>query len=154
MLRDSNVLEMTDDVGKRVYSITKKYDIDDFTYQKDDKEPMFGQSIEVYMSSIGQNIQEYLVNFEMFIDIMEEYGFALTTPPLSGKNSGIFDNQSYGYKPGLGPFDSILSNLSKLSSQDMTLKKQYRDAFQMIHEDNSGLRQLSVLNNWFIFQKK
>ena len=154
MLRDSNVLEMTDDVGKRVYSITKKYDIDDFTYQKDDKEPMFGQSIEVYMSSIGQNIQEYLVNFEMFIDIMEEYGFALTTPPLSGKNSGIFDNQSYGYKPGLGPFDSILSNLSKLSSQDMTLKKQYRDAFQMIHDDNAGLRQLSVLNNWFIFQKK
>jgi hypothetical protein len=154
MLRESKVLDMTDEFGKRVYSITKQYEIDDFTYHKDDKEAMFGQKIDVYMSSIGQNIHEYLVNFEMFIDLMNEYGFSLATPSLSGKNSGIFDNQSYSYKPGLGPFDSILSNLAKLSSQDMTLKKQYSDALQMLHEDNAGLRQLSVLNNWFIFQKK
>ena len=115
---------------------------------------MFGQTIDVYMSSIGQSIQEYLVNFEMFVDLMTEYGFALAVPDMHGKHSGIFDSQSFSYQKGLGGFDQILSKLANLSSKDMGLKTYYSEALQMLLEENAGLRQLSVLNNWFIFQKQ
>jgi hypothetical protein len=54
----------------------------------------------------------------------------------------------------MGGFDQILSQLANLSSKDMTLKTYYGEALQMLLEENAGLRQLSVLNNWFIFQKQ
>jgi len=154
MLQERSVLEMTDDYEKPVYTLTKTYEIEDFTYHKDNKEAMFGQTIDVYMSSIGQSIQEYLVNFEMFVDMMTEYGFALAVPDMHGKHSGIFDSQSFSYQKGLGGFDQILSKLANLSSKDRGLKTYYSEALQMLLEENAGLRQLSVLNNWFIFQKQ
>ena len=73
-------LEMIDEFGNKVYSITKKYEIDDFTYAKDDREKLFGQEIDVYMNSIGQTMKEYLVNFELFTEIMKEYDLVLTKP--------------------------------------------------------------------------
>jgi hypothetical protein len=149
----SAILQMTDEFGHKVYSITKTYGIDDFTYQKDDKTNMFGQTIDVYMNSIGQTIQEYLVNFEMFIDIMKDYGFELATPALSGKHSGIFDSKDFTYQQGYGGFDQVLGGLAELSSKDMSLKRYYSEALNMLTEENLGLRELSVLNNWFIFRK-
>ena len=50
-----------------------KYDLDDFSYIKDNISKLFGQEIDVYMSSIGQTITEYLVNFQLFIELMKEY---------------------------------------------------------------------------------
>ena len=42
---------------------------------------MIGKEIEVFMSSIGQPLVEYLVNFNFFIDIMKEYGFEVSELP-------------------------------------------------------------------------
>ena len=66
---------MMDEFGNRVFSIHKKYDIDDFGYSKDNIGKLFGQQIDVYMNSIGQTIPEYLVNFQLFIELMKEYDF-------------------------------------------------------------------------------
>jgi len=89
----------------------------------------------------------------MFVDIMKEYGFELATPALSGKHSGIFDSKDLTYQQGYGGFDQILGSLRELSSKDTLLKQRYSEALQMLTEENLGLRELSVLNNWFIFRK-
>ena len=44
---------------------------------------MLGQEINVFMESIGQNIPEYLVNFDYFVDIMDKYGFVSMTEDRS-----------------------------------------------------------------------
>jgi len=152
-LEDKETLEMTDEFGKQVYALTKRYDLTDFQYTKDNREEMFGHKLDVYMRSIGQTITEYLVNFEMLIDLMKEYGFRLETPALKGKHSGIFDHRDFTYRPGLGGFDQFLSQLASLASKDTRIKRSHAEALQMLEPENGGLRELSTLNNWFIFQK-
>ena len=65
---------------------------------------MLGNKIDVYMSSIGQYIEEYLVNFEFFIHMMNEYGFTLQNP----KSSNTF------IKGPIGNFDDIIDNLDSI----------------------------------------
>ena len=146
-------LEMIDEFGNKVYSITKKYEMDDFSYQKDNIEKLFGQEIDVYMNSIGQTMKEYLVHFELFIDIMREYDLVLKTP-ISGKDfKGYFDNEEQGYPSGLGGFELMIGELDKIYSKDLSAKQYYPEAFGLLKDKNSLLRKLSGLNNWFIFEK-
>ena len=154
---------MKDEVENKVYSITKNYEIESFDYNKGNVSNMFGQEIIVEMSSIGQAITEYLVNFDMFKDFMKLYKFKLVKPNLRGKFSGIFDKEDYVIEDGLGSFETIINNLPKLSSKDPLLKDKniemkkkrgpYYEANKMNTKNNDLLKQLSSLNNWFIFQK-
>ena len=161
-LEEKDRLEMKDEFKNTIYSIQKNYDIDNFEYQKEKREDMFGKEIIVYMNSIGWEITEYLVNFDMFIDIMKEYNFKLVKPKLRGVHSGIFDADKYTVKDGLGSFGSIIEHLNQLSEKDILLKKNkqnnkikgpYYDALKMNSKENHMLKVLSELNNWFIFQK-
>jgi len=144
---------MIDEFGNKVFSITKKYELDDFTYSKDNIEKLFGQQIDVYMNSIGQTIKEYLVNFQLFIEIMKEYDLVLATPDVKKEFKGFFDNPDLSYIDGLGGFEKMIDNLDKLYSKDLSLKQYFPEAFGLIKDKNRLLRELSGLNNWFIFQK-
>ena len=148
-------IEMKDNFDQRVYSIAKKYSIDNFTYEEINKEELFGQKIEVYMRSIGQTIIEYLVNFDMFIDIMKEYNFHLVRPGNKKSSSArnILNSKDISTADGLGSFDRIIEALPKLQSSDRDLKKFYGGALRMSIQKNQPLRVLSSLNNWFIFQR-
>lgn len=152
--KPNHTLDMEDEFGNRVYAIIKKYEIADFTYRKDNKQELFGQEIDVYMNSIGQTITEYLVNFDMFVDIMKEYGFHLDTPKLMGRYSGIFDTTAMSYSKGFGGFEQILKNLEQRVSNDADLRNDYKGCIEIMSADNGSLRELSSLNNWFIFQKR
>ena len=154
LLKDKDSVSMFDDFENKIYSIAKDYDLDDFVYKKDDLSNVLGQKIKVEMSSIGQEITEFLVNFEFFIDIMKEYNFELVSPNLKGKYSGIFDTKDLSYKKGLGGFEQIIKKLPNLSSKDTSIKKFYPESLNILKEENIPLQQLSALNNWFIFQKK
>ena len=138
---DSEHISMDDDSGVKVYDIEKKYDIESFDFDKDDMTNMLGNKIDVYMSSIGQYIEEYLVNFEFFIHMMNEYGFTLQNPK-SKKNTFI--------KGPIGNFDDIIDNLDSIKD-DKSFKKYYREALEVGRD--GGYRTLSGLNNWFIFKK-
>ncbi|MAD57228.1 MAG: hypothetical protein CMK44_01465 [Porticoccus sp.] len=162
LLKQDGKVEMFDEFKNKVYSIEKNYDIDDFTYNKDNIEQLFGQVINVYMSSIGMEIPEYLVNFDMFKNIMEEYRFRPVKPQLKGINRGIFDNEKYLTGDGMGSFEEIIDNLDKLSEKDPLIKKSrqnslikgpYYKALEINNKENEKLKLLSSLNNWFIFQK-
>ena len=149
----NNHLEMFDEYNNKIYSITKDYDIDDFTYNKDNIEKLFGQKIDVYMNSIGQTIPEYLVNFELFIEMMKEYDLILAKPDVKKDTKGFFDNPDYSYIDGLGGFELMIQDLDKLYSKDLSLKNFFPESFDLLKEKNKLLRELSGLNNWFIFQK-
>ena len=146
-------IEMMDEFNNKVYSITKKYELEDFNYSKDNIEKLFGQKIDVYMNSIGQTITEYLVNFELFIEIMKEYDLVLSKPDMKKDFKGFFDNSDLSYSDGIGGFEKIIDNLESLYSKDLSLKQYFPEAFGLLKEKNKLLRDLSSLNNWFIFQK-
>ena len=55
------------------WKITKKYDSKVFPAT----EESLGKKIEVYIESIGQSIDEYLVNIDYFTEIAEEFGLVL-----------------------------------------------------------------------------
>ena len=150
---ESGYLEMIDEFNNKVYSIHKNYDIDDFTYSKDNVEKILGNKIDVYMNSIGQTITEYLVNFDYFIDVMKEYDLVLTKPDVKKEFKGYFDNSDLSYQDGLGGFELMINNLDKLYSKDISLKSFFPEAFGLLKDKDSPLRDLSSLNNWFIFQK-
>ena len=146
-------IEMIDEFNNKVYSITKKYELEDFNYSKDNIEKLFGQKIDVYMNSIGQTITEYLVNFELFIEMMKEYDLVLAKPDVKKDFKGFFDNADLSYRDGLGGFEKMIDNLEALYSKDLSLKQYFPEAFGLLKESNKLLRDLSSLNNWFIFQK-
>ena len=149
---ETNNFEMIDDFGNKVFSITKKYSLENFNYLKDNKEELFGQEIDVYMNSIGKTFTEYLVNFEMFIDIMKEYDLYLIKPKFKINHQGIFDE--FQYIDGLGGFEQIINELNKLYSKDLDLKQYFPESFNLLKKENKLLKELSSLNNWFIFQKQ
>lgn len=150
---ENGYLEMIDDFGNKVYSIRKNYQVDDFSYKKDEIEKLFGNEINVYMSSIGKEFPEYLVNFEIFINIMKEYDLVLDTPNFNKDYKGLLDNKSYQYTDGFGGFEMIINDLDKLYSKDLSLKKYFPQSFGLIKPENKLLKELSELNNWFIFKK-
>ena len=140
-----------DNLGNKIFSIEKKYEIEDFTYEEEkDDEKMFGNEIEVFMDSIGQPIVEYLVNFEFFTDVMKKNGFELVNP--KGSTTNIFHNKYY--ENNLGKFHRVIENLPEIRKNDPIFRKFYSDAFEMnVKYQNSPLNILSSFNNYFTFQK-
>ena len=143
---DTDILEMIDDFGSLIYQIKKKYTITDFTYNKADISDMFGHEIDVFMSSIGKPIIEYLVNFEFFIDLMKEYGFELAIPSFrKGEYNPI--------KDPIQSFEQIINNTSEIKENDNEFinKTKNKDLYKV--HSNKGYSLLSGLNNYFIFKK-
>jgi hypothetical protein len=140
---DDNTIEYNKN-GNLVYKL-QKIEISDFKYNKDNISNMFGNSIKVYMDSIGDEYEEYLVNFEFFIDIMTEYGFVLDMPSKNPSKYNKFIN-----KP-INSFESILKELPKLKN-DQELNRYYKKSLNILEDPD--LYNLSKTNNYFIFKKK
>ena len=151
LLKESGSVEMKDEFDNLIYSIDKKYDIEEFIYKQGDPENnnrLLGNEIDVYMNSIGQKITEYLVNFDYIIKIMKEYDFEL----YKKEEKGFFGKSKYQYSSGIGGFELILKDLRSI--EDKSLKGFYSESLSLLKKENQGLVELSSLNNWFIFQKK
>jgi hypothetical protein len=108
---------------------------------------MYGNEISVFMSSIGQHITEYLVNFEFFVDIMDEYGFSLDIPS--------FKQGDYNpIKDPIQSFDQIINNLDEVREKDNNFVKRTKNTELFKVGNNKEYKLLSGLNNWFIFKKR
>ena len=164
-LKDSNI-EFKDKDGNLIYSIDKKYDTDDFTFNPDNTDNMIGQQIDVFMESIGQVISEYLVNFQFFRHYMEENGFKLVSPKVKEKYSNLLKQNNI--TDGFGDFEKVINNLPELADKDPELqaKGHYVKAMDILKDTKlkkdgtiktqgyESLRQLSSFNKYFIFQKE
>ena len=105
---------------------------------------MFGNNINVFMDSIGQEIPEYLVNTDFVIEEMRKIGLEPAKPPVSEKYSKII-------KSGQEGFDSILESLSNSPKYLDSQKKFYPNLQKMFKNDH--LKLLSGLNDYLIFKK-
>ena len=139
---DKNIVQYTKNQDL-VYKL-EKIKISDFIYDKNDISNMFGNSINVFMDSIGDTYLEYLVNFKFFIDIMKEYGFELYKPEKNKKKYYPFINNS------IDSFERILNNLPKIKD-DIDLNRFYKKSLEMLKDKD--LYNLSKTNNYFIFKK-
>jgi len=140
-LEENQNLQARDEKGVIIYDIVKKYEMSSFDYDKGNISNMFGQEISVYMSSIGQYITEYLVNFEFVIEIMKEYGFE---PLSSEKLSNL--------RVPIGNFENVIDKVdSLLEDSEIDIHRAYIQA-KTVQKDEK-YRKLSSLNNWFIFKK-
>ena len=86
----------------------KKYDYDYFN----DDISCLGYPIEIFQDSINKSTIEYLVNFDFFIRIMENYGFTIITDE---------EASSMGFPSGTGLFSELFQNM--MSEIDQNSKK-------------------------------
>ena len=149
--KNYNKISYVNNTGNMVYSIEKKYQVDDFDYSEDDIDNMFGTEIDVYMDSIGQTFTEYLVNFDFFKDSMEKVGFELKTPENVPKKHSTILRSDY-IEDGLGSFRQIIEKIPEIKESDQEFNRFYSEASDMVN--NLFLQRLSSFNNYFIFQRK
>ena len=150
----SDTVEMKDSMGSLIYQIKQLYDIESFDYEKgtlDDEnvmDLMVGKEIEVFMSSIGQPLVEYLVNFNFFIDMMNEYGFEVSElPPFKkGEYNPI--------KDPINSFTKFIESTDSIRENDKEFIKRTRNTDLYKVKDSMDYSRLCSLNNWFVFQKK
>lgn len=147
-LKSDTPFEYKDELGNIIYKIEKKYDIDNFNYIEDDTSNILGKEINVYMESIGQDINEYLVNFDYFIIKMKEFGFEPEKPRMKFKYNRVINSS-------INSFENILNELPKLNSDDngdnLLKSNAYKGSIKIL--DNPKLIELTNMNNYFIFKK-
>ena len=143
-LQDPEPFEYKNKYESVIYSVEKNYDIDSFDYNDND-EAMLGNSITVEMESIGTPIEEYLVNFDFFVKKMKEYGFE---PHLPNMKKSKY--KKYNLDTGIGSFKSIIDSLKERSEEDERFKPN-KIALDILKDEK--LKELSSMNNWFIFRK-
>ena len=148
LLKDKENIEYINKLGDKVYKISKKYDNDNFVYDNNDTSNMFGNTISVYMDSIGQEIDEYLVNMDFLIDSFKKIDMELVRPT---SKLNIFNKSNFEID-GVGSFEKIINNINSMSKSDKLLKSTYKDSLKILKDEN--LKLLSGLNVYVIFQKK
>jgi mRNA (guanine-N7-)-methyltransferase len=122
--------------GRKIYEIIKMYDQTGFP----DEEMSLGYAINVFQESINQYFREYLVNFDYFTRIMEDYGFVLLSK----------DEAKYKNLPnGTGMFSELFNLMEIELKGNPNNRANYRKAQYMTPEE----KRISFMNRYFIFKK-
>ena len=122
--------------GRKIYEIIKMYDQTGFP----DEDMSLGYAINVFQESINQYFREYLVNFDYFTRIMEDYGFVLLTK----------DEAKYKNLPnGTGMFSELYNLMEIELKSNPANQANYRKARFMSSEE----KRISFMNRYFVFKK-
>jgi hypothetical protein len=99
-----------------------------------------GYPINVYQESINQYLQEYLVNFDYVVRIMEDYGFV-----------PVFKSEciKMGLPDSAGMFSELYANMENETKRNQKAGLDYGKAQNMTAEE----KQISFMNRYFIFKK-
>tara|TARA_B100000900_G_C20600616_1_gene725402 strand:- start:120 stop:3602 length:3483 start_codon:yes stop_codon:yes gene_type:complete len=120
----------------KMFEIVKLYSQTGFP----DDDNSLGYPINVYQESINQYFREYLVNFDYFVQIMEDYGFNLISDD-EASNIGMFKSSSLFSEY----FDAVKNN----SQLNQDYFQQYKHDIHMSDSEKN----ISFLNRFFIFKK-
>jgi hypothetical protein len=120
----------------KIYELVKMYSQTGFP----NDENSIGYKIKVYQETINKYFEEYLVNFEYFKQMMENYGFVLVTDEEAGH---------MGFKSGTGMFGELFSSMENEIKRYPANREKYGDAANMTEEE----RRISFMNRYFIFKK-
>jgi hypothetical protein len=105
-----------------------------------DDESSLGYSIDIYQESINTTNTEYLVNFDFFTRVLENYGFV----PLTDNEA-----QRMGFPQSIGEFNSLFNIMKEEIDSDKINKTDVGKALNMSNEEKT----ISFLNNYYIFKK-
>lgn len=122
----------------RLWSITKQYHQSEFV----DDSSSLGYAIDVYQDSINKTFREYLVSFNYFVQLMENYGFAL----LTQEEASEFERP---LPDGTGTFSQLFNTMQNDIDKNPEKEKEYGHALQMSAEE----RKISFFNRYFVFRK-
>ena len=125
---------MKDD--KKITQITKKYDFGTF----ENNISSIGYGIEVYQESINKVFKEYLVNFDYFHQLMEDYGFAKLTED---------ELKRIELPSSVGSFEILYNKMLDEIEKNPRKKNNYGSALKMSDEEKI----ISFANNYFIYKK-
>lgn len=120
----------------KIYELTKLYDQTGFP----DDDLSLGYPINVYQESINKTFREYLVNFEYFSKIMEDYGFILISKE---------DANQMNLPDGSGLFNELYTYMEEELKIETKNKHMYKSAMYMSPEE----KRISFMNRYFIFKK-
>ena len=123
--------------GEKIFELVKGYKSSVKTFPKD-KESV-GMSVHVFQETINAMFIEYLVNFEYFVQLMENYGFVLVNKEEAEK---------MGFSDSNGLFDMLYRKMEKDNYKEIN-KREYANAPLMTHYEQT----ISFLNRYFIFKK-
>lgn len=114
--------------GRVIWNIKKLY--------KNDDKIKLGEQIEVYMESIGKEIKEYLVDFNLLKQKLAPYNIEMLRPE---------DCQAFGIDKSIESFRYSWNKVLTSSDQSQLAK----DVRNMSEQE----KEYSFLNSWFIFKK-
>ena len=132
--KGENIFYLKND--KKIWSIKKMYEKDTF----ENNETCLGYDIEVYQESINKSFVEYLVNFEYFITLMLNYGFALLSKDEANE---------IGLPSSMGSFESLYKNMISEIERKQLNNRFIGEAMNMSEEEKN----ISFFNNYFVFKK-
>ena len=118
------------------FGMLKKKYTDDNDVFLNNTSNCLGYTISVYQESINKEFDEYLVNFDYFTNLMKDYGFVLESE-INYNNLLINSIDS---------FKNLHKNISNLSNSE---KKNFKWINNLTKEE----KEISFLNNYFIFKK-
>ncbi len=121
---------------RQIFGIRKKYSETGFP----DDEMGLGYPIQVFQESIGKEFEEYLVNFEYLVRLMDNYGFVIL-PKDEARQHGLPD--------GTAMFEQLFQGIQKEVETNPQSKRHYRTSLNMSNAEKS----ISFLNRYFIFKK-
>ena len=138
MLKNKNVDEgyTIKDDGTKIWEIQKDYISE--TFEPDSSSLHY--KIKVFQESINQLIPEYLVNYEYFDRVMEDYGFQLITHAEANE---------MGLPEGSGLFSDLYASLESSAKNNSMKANELRKALNM----NSYEKKISFLNRYVVYKK-
>ena len=122
--------------GVKVWEIKKQYEQTEFP----DNSTSLGYKIDVYQESINKLIPEFLVNYDYFNRVMEDYGFQIITRE---------EAKTLGLPEGTGLFNELFQNMLDEVKMNRFKEKEYGSASQM----NAYEKKISFLNRYFVYKK-
>jgi hypothetical protein len=134
VLRDKNEGESFTIMNeeRKVFELTKMYSQTGFP----SNETCVGYPINVYQETIGKTFREYLVNFEYFTQMMENYGFVLV-------------DKVAGLPNGTGLFGELFAAMEA----ETRIRKERIADYKNAHLMTADEKQISFMNRYFVFRK-
>lgn len=123
------------DKDKR-FELTKMYNQTGFQ----DDDTSLGYSINVYQDTIGKTFREYLVNFNYFVRIMEDYGFVILSKD---------DAVQKGLPDSTGLFNEMFDSMNQETGGSSYRMSNYKSAHLMTEDE----KKISFMNRYFVFVK-
>jgi hypothetical protein len=141
--RNNGLMQFKDEVaGNVTLSIQRgRYTDDDNSFLDSNDASTLGKDISVLQESIGQAITEYLINFDYFNSVMQNFGFA----PIDAKEANIF---GLPYDKGIGTFEDLFKQYNKDKSTD-----RLEDYAANLTDMTPTEKRISFLSMYFVYQK-